>query len=346
MGNERGSDQSLEASPLHTLRADTLRRLSDSIGESQDVALIDFPNHQNSGDSLIWSGELQYMRDLGMSIRYTADISRYQSADLRRRLPRGTILIHGGGNFGDRWPEMQRFHEKVVAEFPDRKIVQLPQTMDFSSESALSRTQQVYAAHDDLTLLIRDKDGAAKAGELFSSNRVQFCPDMAFGSRRLQSRVLEPEVDVLFLRRGDRESLLDGQRIAAPSSISYRVADWGLQGSRLALWKALHIPGAIAKRADAARYGLYPITSRAFNLLAELNIANAAEILSAGRVVMTDRLHAAVMCALMGIPVVALNNANGKVAAIYRDYLGSFPSVSIADTVAEGMQECLRRLDR
>lgn len=345
MGKQTGSGGSVTAGPLANLRERTFQILADAVGESEEVALVDFPNHQNSGDSLIWSGELQYLRGLGKSVGYVADISRYRPEDLRQQVPEGAILIHGGGNFGDRWPQMQEFHEKVVSDFPDRRIVQLPQTIDFSCPSSLSRAQRVYSAHENLTLLIRDNDGAATTSDLFVSNDVQFCPDMAFGAQQLMERVCEPSVDILFLRRGDCESILDGQDVAVPSQISYRVADWGLRGRQSALWKALHVPGAIAKRSGLARKSMYPITSRMFHRMAELNISNAAATLSAGRVVITDRLHAAVMCALMDIPVVALNNANGKVAAIYRDYLGAFPAVSIADSVEQGMQECLRLLD-
>jgi exopolysaccharide biosynthesis predicted pyruvyltransferase EpsI len=43
--------------------------------------------------------------------------------------PDDPILLHGGGNFGDVWPGFQRFREQVIRESPNRRIIQLPQTI-------------------------------------------------------------------------------------------------------------------------------------------------------------------------------------------------------------------------
>lgn len=49
----------------------------------------------------------------------------------------------------------------------------------------------------------------------------------------------------------------------------------------------------------------------------------------------TDRLHAAVLATLLGRPVVARDNANGKLAAVFADYLGRFPLARFARTPEE-----------
>jgi pyruvyl transferase EpsO len=61
-------------------------------------------------------------------------------------------------------------------------------------------------------------------------------------------------------------------------------------------------------------------------------------MLSRGRVTITNRLHAHLMCLLMGQPHVACNVANGKVFA-YRDTWGcDVPFVRFASSTAEAVQ--------
>jgi pyruvyl transferase EpsO len=55
-------------------------------------------------------------------------------------------------------------------------------------------------------------------------------------------------------------------------------------------------------------------------------------------VVVTDRLHAAVFSVLLGKPVVMVDNANKKLSAIYRDYLGSTPGTYLADDFDDAAQ--------
>jgi pyruvyl transferase EpsO len=64
-------------------------------------------------------------------------------------------------------------------------------------------------------------------------------------------------------------------------------------------------------------------------------------MVSDGRVVVTDRLHATVLAALLGRPVVARDNSTHKISTIYEDYLRRFPSVSLA-TDAESAAAMVR----
>ncbi|MBD8506374.1 hypothetical protein HT102_07755 [Hoyosella sp. G463] len=50
---------------------------------------------------------------------------------------------------------------------------------------------------------------------------------------------------------------------------------------------------------------------------------------------MTDRLHAAVLGLLMGKRVVALDNANGKISAIYDDYMHELEGIELCGSLAE-----------
>ena len=82
-------------------------------------ALIDFPNHSNVGDNAIWLGEIAWLADAGIRVRYRCDVKTYNRAALAQSLGAdGAIFIHGGGNLGDLWPRHQRLRETVIRDFP------------------------------------------------------------------------------------------------------------------------------------------------------------------------------------------------------------------------------------
>lgn len=311
---------------LERIQHETLSVLTGLLKPGQRVALVDFPNHENAGDSLIFLGQLKYLKKMGVHVDYIADGSRYSPRDLAARVPSGPILIQGGGNFGDRWEYMQHLRERVISDFPDRQIIQLPQSIDFQEGPRLARAQDVLNAHPDLTLLIRDHSGVARTRELFPAARVLFCPDMAFGYGLVETRK-RPSLDAIVLRRNDSES--QGE-LAVGNGVSHVDLDWGLEGTVKVAARALRLPGAIAKRAPAVALAMYPLQRLAYVALATVNVMNAKNILSKGRLVVTDRLHATVLASLMGKRVVAMDNANGKVSAIIRDYLGLMPGVTYA----------------
>lgn len=82
----------VDAEHLGGLREKTLDVLRGTVGAGSDVALLDVSNHGNAGDSLIFAGEIAYLRQLGVRLRYASDMRSYGARDLRREMPRGVVL--------------------------------------------------------------------------------------------------------------------------------------------------------------------------------------------------------------------------------------------------------------
>jgi hypothetical protein len=62
---------------LDTLAARYRDTLARHLGDCDDVVLLDFPNHANVGDSLIWLGEIAALRQLGKTVRHVCSIWDY-----------------------------------------------------------------------------------------------------------------------------------------------------------------------------------------------------------------------------------------------------------------------------
>jgi exopolysaccharide biosynthesis predicted pyruvyltransferase EpsI len=61
--------------------------------------------------------------------------------------------------------------------------------------------------------------------------------------------------------------------------------------------------------------------------LAALRLQRGAALLAEGRVLLTDRLHAALLGCLLGMPVVALDNCYGKLSAVLGDWMAGWPGL-------------------
>lgn len=309
------------ADTVQTLQAETLGVWKRFLRAGDTVALLDFPSYQNAGDTLIYLGEREYLRRIGVKIRYLTDHARYRRSDLETRHPDGTILIRGGGNLGDRWPNMQEFRERVVRDFPNRRIIQLPQSMDFSSETGRQSAAAAFATHSDLTLMLRDMVSLDQAKALFPKSEVVFSPDAAIGIGERKDIHVGKSRLVKILREDSERAPVGLNRLPGAS------LDWGLAGTGQLCWKAARIPQSISRRVPQLRQALYRPTLAGFSIQARLNFQQARSAIGLGEVVVTDRLHAAVLATLAGKTTYVADNAYGKISRIYDAYLHRFPNL-------------------
>ncbi|MGA9873363.1 MAG: polysaccharide pyruvyl transferase family protein [Rhodococcus sp. (in: high G+C Gram-positive bacteria)] len=321
-------------SALGSIRRQTLDVMRRHTSPGDRIAVLDFPIHHNAGDSLIFAGQDQYFDTLDVHVDYRSDLLTHDDALLRERVGDRTIFWGGGGNFGDRWPVHQEFRERIAARFPDNKIVGLPQSIDYANSDAVAKTAEIYARHPNLTLLLREQRSYDFALANFPANKIEFCPDMAFGAN-ISAIAGGEAVDVVKLLRMDSEQLDHGTVDIDYSTAQY---DWGLRGKDLAVWNAITLPTRVAYNFPRAIRPLYPAIARSYPCAISLNLGAAQRILSQGSVVLTDRLHAAVLAGMMGKRVVAMDNANKKVSGTYDAYLHRFDNVRFASTAAEAAE--------
>jgi pyruvyl transferase EpsO len=69
--------------------------------------------------------------------------------------------------------------------------------------------------------------------------------------------------------------------------------------------------------------------------LAQQRTRRGCRLLSRGRIVVTDRLHAHILCTLLGIPHIVLDNNCGKLSGFIRCWTAEHPLCHLADSVEE-----------
>ena len=295
------------------------------------VALVSYPNHSNVGDSAIWLGEIAYLQQrIGGYPAYYCTIASFAEADLKKRAPEGPILIHGGGNFGTIWRHHLDFRIHLMERFPRRPIIQLPQSIHFADDAATSETARAIRTHGAFTLLVRDQRSFDFARAHFDCP-VHLCPDMAFciGRRPRQS----PHVDLVYLLRTDIESK---GNLRAPDTGESKISlDWLAESNsdrrRARLQATLRglLGGGGHFARIKARYETY-----AWN-----RFWRGVGLLSQGKVVISDRLHAHIISTLLDLPHVVLDNSYGKLSGFISAWTSDFAGLRRAATMDEAIAQ-------
>jgi pyruvyl transferase EpsO len=280
--------------------------LRDLIPAGTRIALVDYPDYPNVGDSLIWLGTRICLQRLKASVVYTCSMQSYRREDLAQQIAdSGLILISGGGNFGDVWPKHQLFREQIMADFPNVAIVQLPQAIYFQDPANLQRAQLRLNQHAHFTLLVRDQVSLNRAKQYFEVPS-HLCPDMAMAIGAVP-RQSAPSVDILWIARNDKES-----RFPPPTGIpGFRAADWNPSKS----------PGNM----DLEQSVL-------------CKVHHGCHVVGMGRVVITDRLHGHILCLQSGLPHVVLDNTYGKNRNFIDTWTGGHEFVHWADTPSQALE--------
>jgi exopolysaccharide biosynthesis predicted pyruvyltransferase EpsI len=341
-----GTTEKTAARLVERLRETLRERVGSLLPRGTRVALLDFPNHDNVGDTAIWLGELTLLRQLGCEVAYTASFSSYSPSMMRRAVGRdGVILLHGGGNLGDIWPTYQAFRERVIQSHPRTRIIQLPQTVHFDDPASTKRAADVFASHPDLTLMVRDGRSEEFARRAFAGCRVLAAPDSAFALHALEDP--EPTSRVVLLMRTDKERR-ERPNLDLPEGVVR--CDWpgrsrgrGPLGRRYWLSRVLGFP---AKRSAAAAYLLDRPIRRAFDRLAAERMAMGPEMVGSGSVVVTDRLHGHILSLLLGRPHVLLDNSYGKVRSFWARWTADSPITEWAPDLDTAVELALAHSDQ
>lgn len=292
------------------------------------VALVDFPDYANVGDSAIWLGEIEFLRSrLGITPSYCSSIQSYSADQLRRDAPDGPILINGGGNFGTIWRHHHDFLIRLLRDHPGRPIIQLPQSIYFDPPDSADETAHAIDQHGAFTLVVRDHRSLAFAREKFQC-ATYLCPDMAFFVGATDPA--KARKNFLCLMRSDKEKAGDQELPIIPEG--GEVTDW-LAESRRSL-RVVRWAGWF----NGMLHGVNATTAT-FNALAMNRFRRGVDILSRGRVVITDRLHAHIMSTLLDIPHVALDNSYGKIGGFIDAWTHDYAGLRRATTVEEALTE-------
>jgi pyruvyl transferase EpsO len=154
------------------LRSELRSNLAEELEGTPSVGYLDIPLHRNVGDSLIFLGATAILYDLSIPVAQTS----YQGAfdvDRYRALPSDSVMVfHGGGNFGDLWPQKHLCRLDELFQLRDRRCLFLPQSLWFEDVSAVAQTRSILRQAASLTMMWSDRRSFEQALTLFDSDKT------------------------------------------------------------------------------------------------------------------------------------------------------------------------------
>ena len=300
----------------------------------EQLILLDFPNHANVGDSAIYAGELEFFRKRFQARpSIISDATNIPWGRIEASKATDPIFLHGGGNFGDLWPQHQVLREEVLKRFPGRLVIQLPQSIHYGDEGKVDQTAKTIRKHGNFVLLVRDEASFEIAKSNFQCE-VRRSPDMAFhlGALKPPGR---PVHELLLLLRNDREKRAEESAGGSNLPPGTLVTDWlEDKKSMKAGAKAMTAIKALLK----GEAGEMAVRRNYFELLAMNRLRRGVDLLSSGNFIITDRLHVHILSILLDINHVVLDNNYGKVSRFINLWTSGFAKMTQADSLSRALE--------
>lgn len=282
--------------------------------------LIATPTHGNLGDQAIAYAQRIMLQKCGYGNQIVEFSNEYYCA-FKHRIEKkicamDTVIIDGGGNLGSLWPENEEKMQDIVNRFHKNKIIIFPNTLYYSNseeaQNLLMKSKRVYNNHQQLTMIARDRASFMAMQKHYPNVTILLTPDVVLSLDGYDYKDISRKGAMLCFR-DDHEKTSEVQQ----DEIRIQFAKRGLScvnGSTL-------IQG-----------GGINNNNREEKLLAKLKEFAHYEI------VITDRLHAMVFCALTGTPCVVLNNISKKVSGVY-EWIKYLPYITITNNPESIMHE-------
>lgn len=284
--------------------------VSNYTKEQRKVIIFLCGYYQNLGDMAITLAQRSFINDTFPEysiICVPADKTFLWMRAIRSVVGESDIItLTGGGNMSDNYPSLEDARRFVISSFPKNKVISFPQTCDFSFDvlsKQAKRSLKVYSKHKCVTFFARESLSLDRMKRLLPESDVRFCPDTAF-LLDIPQKSFRRDGAILCLR-DDCESELSVDKL-----------------------KILNILERICgKVITADTTDISPEACAPEN--AENSVNGFLETLSKSALVITDRLHCMIFCALTATPCIAFDNANHKISALKEDWLKDVPYIKL-----------------
>ena len=288
----------------------------------EDAFYFDYPMHLNVGDLLIYAGTEAFFKEYNINIRLRRCLQTFDINEVKKNITKNTTIIcHGGGNLGDLYPLLQKLREELVINFPNNRIILLPQTGYFSNQNEMKKSAAIFSAHKDCHLFARDLPTLELLKNF--SDKVILCPDMAhqlYGEFPLKNKVESIEKNKLYFLRKDIEASQLEKNIESTLSASAVVKDWDdIVTSNDIMYARIY--SKLARISNISHLSIFKDKINDLWYKHTLNIIERArnEFMKYDLVV-TSRLHGHIFSCLLGIPNQVCDNSYGKNLGYYNQW--------------------------
>ena len=293
--------------------------------QDNNIFLIGTPGHGNLGDQAIAYAEHKILeenfKDYKICEISTPDVIKHLKSLEKNVKKHDLFVLHGGGNLGDEYFWKEEAKRKIISTFKNNKIIVFPQSIYFSdSESgkkAFNETKLLYGRHKNLTLVAREKTSYDIMKENFKNNNVILTPDIVMYLNKTYP-VRSRKGAILCLRQ-DREGVLTLSQKCNIENMVIENFDNIITTDTIA---------EITTGGDKISEYMINPNQRESQLNKKWDQFKKAEL------VITDRLHGMVFCAITSTPCIAIANYNQKVKGTF-EWIKNLDYIKFVNNVDE-----------
>lgn len=290
-----------------------LKNINLEIKNKPDTLFLVFtPEHGNLGDHAIALAEAELLQTLGINYIEIPHFFLYKLRDykLLSFFKGKKILLHGGGYLGTLWFNEEKLVRQIIKKSKNAIIYSLPNTI-FYDDSAFGRkefekSKKIYNNHKNLTFCAREETSYNLMMEAYEN--VKLIPDM-----------------VLFLDRSIPDVNRNGCLLCLRNDLEKTLSS---DDEKSTLSQVQDIFGDNFQRTDMCVDHNIPSKNRKTELEAKFAQIRQAEL------VITDRLHGMIFCAITGTPCIVINSKSPKVKGCYK-WIEHLEYIKFADNISD-----------
>ncbi len=264
--------------------------------------------YQNLGDMAITYAQVEFLKKAYPEANVVAIPSNktYEAVKtIKNFISKDDIITTiGGGNMGDMYQSLEDARLYVVKSFPNNRIISFPQSVDFDNIKSKNQSYKVYKNHKNFTLFVREPNSLERVRDYFPDIETAHCPDIVLSLDKVEP--ICERTDVVCCLRSDKEqNLSDNERQQIINYIKNV------------------FPNAVFT--DTVDVALQDCTPERYAKTLE----NFWSKLRKSRVVVTDRLHCMIFCAITGTPCVVFDNSNKKISGVYNQWMSDISYIKL-----------------
>lgn len=279
--------------------------------DSKKIVVFLGADYGNLGDVAITESQINFLKktfpdceikEIPISQTYT-----YIKTLKKCLTPDDIITLIGGGNISNLYEDIETQRRFIIKKFKKNRIVSFPQTVYFTptkkGKNSMKKTLKTYKKHKRLYLFAREEKTFNFFKTHFKSDNIFMAPDIVLSkSFPLPDKEERGNTITLCIRK-DQESALSSTQLENIcinlKNISITFTDTQIACNRMST--------------ESRQQELYKII----------------KLFTKSKLVITDRLHGMILCAITDTPCLAIDNSNGKVSGVYNKWLKNNSSVRI-----------------
>lgn len=281
-----------DANEKHKLRKVYLKEFEK---HPRSVFLLMTPEHGNVGDQAIAKAETVFLKNhtvnyIEVTSKKLNEMRWANCLNIFNGLP---ILVNGGGNLGTLWMDVEDLQREIILQNPKSNIYFLPNTIFYEDsdwgQKELHNSVHIYNSHKKLTIYAREHMSYNFMKSIYKD--VRLVPDMVLSmkpaetGKKRRGCVLCLRSDPERTRTQEHDDIIRQQ---AESLFGEQVAE-----------SDMVIPGSIS------------VDQR------EATLNEKFEQFASAQLVITDRLHGMIFCAITGTPCIVIDSKSPKVRGCY-----------------------------